>query len=625
MKGQTTYHTYCRRMALIVIFSLCMLWPAVSAFAQKFSAIASAKEVPQNYTFEITYSLENGDLQKFIPPKMDGFDVYGPAQSTNVSIINGRMSKSVSYTYTLQPKKQGEFTIPPATAIVNNKEMKSNPVAVKVLAPQKKPQQSAAQDPFDAFRQQQRSQPNSEEEIERYAQKNMFVRVAPSKTSLYEGDQLTLTYKLYFRVQFQSLQATKTPSYNGFLSEEFKLPERHPEDEPPIEEYNGKKYYVQEFKRVALFPNKTGKIQIEPIELNGVILVEVMDPFFNNPFFNTLEPYEYKFKSNAVEIEVKPLPEKNKPAAFSGAVGKFAFEAQYDKEKGKVGEPLTLTVKYTGTGNLKLITAPKLTFPEVFEAYEPKVKDDYANNGSVVSGAKTFTYTLIPQDGGVFKMPAYEFAYFDTEKKDYVKFTLPEKTITVEGKAKLSENVVAFFKREKEDRPKGIYGIRKQYVSHKDFAGSPMFWVLSGLPLTLLLLGFVFRKRDYSDADMLAMRRGKANKVALKRMAAAKKLLQQQQKEPFYNEVIRALWEYLSDKLLIPQSELSKENIADKLRMKAVAEDKIAALTDTLDTCEEALFSPLDKEKAMLSTYERAIDCIVGFEEHLKNEKKGHA
>ncbi len=589
------------------------------AKAQRFSASADATQVPLNYTFNITYAVENGSLQKFNPPNFAavGFDASGPAQSTNVSVINGKVSKSVSLTYTLKPKKQGDFVIPAATATVNGGEMRSNTISVKVVAPAKQSQQQQYNDPFDVFRQQRRQEEPSQDDIQRYVSKNMFVRVIPSKTSLYQGDQLTLSYKLYYLIQFQSLVASKNPSFNGFLSEEFKLPEPDQNKRPDVEEYNGKKYYVQEFKRTALFPTKSGKIAIEPIELSSEVLIPVTDDFFG--MVVGYEPYEYNFKSNAIDLDIKALPEKNKPAAFSGAVGKFSFEADYDKTKCKVDEPVTLKVTYKGTGNLKLITPPKLEFPEEFEAYEPKVKDDYQNNGSVVTGSKTFEYVIVPQDGGKFKLPKYEFAYFDVEKGDYVKFTLPETEIEVSGKAKLSENVANFFKREKEDKPKSIYSIKKQYVKNTEFVGSTGFWALTVSPFVFLLIGFIFRKRDYSESDLVFMRRKKANKIALRRMATAKKLLQQKNEQGFYNEVIRALWAYLSDKLYIPQSELSKENIADKLRIKEVAEEKIEALKTTLDTCEQSLFSPVGKENAMQTTYSKAIELIIDFEEQLKN------
>ena len=592
----------------------------INSFAQRFTATVQAKEIPLNFAFEISFTVENGNLQKFVPPRFDGFDVMGPSTSQNYSIINGRTSKSVSYTYTLQPKKQGEFVIGSATAIVDGNQMQTSPVTVKIIAPQKQQAQQQSNDPFDILRQMQRpSQQTSEDDIKKAVEKNVFVRVIPSKSTLYQGDQLSLSYKLYYRMQLNGIQATQMPSYNGFLSEEFKLPERNPQEEPDIEVFEGKKYYTAELKRVSLFPTKSGKINIEPIELQSQVLVEVPDPYFGG-FFTSLQPYDYTFNSNTISLDVKPLPGKNKPAAFSGAVGKFSFTAEYDKTKCNVGDEIKLKITYTGTGNLKLITAPKLQFPEEFEAYEPKTKDDYENNGSVVTGSKSFEYILVPQDGGTFKLPKYEFAYFDVEKSDYVKFTLPETVIEVSGKAKLSENVANFFKREKENIPKGIFGIKKQYIRQTKFVGSSLFWALAASPVVILLIGFFFRKREYSESELLLMRRSKANKIALRRMATAKKLLQKNNEQGFYNEVIRALWHYLSDKLYIPQRELSKENIADKLQLKNVSADKIEELKLTLDTCEQSLFSQVKQEGAMQQTYSKAIELIIDFEDQLKSK-----
>ena len=609
-KNQTKQMLHLNSIFKIISLTFLLLLISI-ANAQRFTASAEYSQVPINYTVDVAYTVEGGKLESFTPPKFEGFEVYGPSQGTNISFINGKVTKSTSLTYTLKPKKQGDFTIDAASAIINGKEMKSNSINIRVVAAQERrksndPFQSMMEEMEEMQRQMMRQfqQPSySEAEIKQYLSTNLFVRAIPSKSSLYEGEQTTISYKIYARVACDGFMATKMPSYNGFLSEEFKLPEQQ---EPKTETLNGVQYQTLEIKRVTLFPQKSGKIVIEPIELSA------------NAYIG-YQPYEYNFKGNVITLDVKPLPQKNKPTAFSGAVGKFSFSAEYDKVKTAVGEPLTLKITYTGTGNLKLITAPKLEFPEEFEAYEPKTKDAYENNGTVVSGSKSFEYILIPQDGGTFKLPKYEFAYFDVDKGDYVKFTLPETTIEVSGKAKLSENVISFFKREKENKPRSIYGIKKQYVKNNNFAGSTAFWTLTAIPAILLLVGFLFRRRNYSDTELLLMRRKKANKIALRRMATAKKLLQQKNEQGFYNEVIRALWHYLSDKLFIPQSELSKENIADKLQLRNVAEDKINDLHVTLDTCEQSLFSPVGQENAMQQTYNKAIELIIDLEEQLKN------
>ncbi len=601
----------------LILFILLLTYH--TSWAQRFTATADMREVPLNYVFEVTYEIANASASNFSPPNFENFEVVaGPSQSQNVSIVNGRMSRSSSISYTLKPKKQGDFTIGAATAMINGTATNSNTIPIKVVAPSKQPQQSQQGfDPFDAFRQFQQPQRSaSESDVLSYAQKNVFLKVIPSKTTLYQGDQFSISYKLYFRTQVYALQALKMPSFNGFLSEEFKLPESNENEEPPIEVVDGKKYYVKEFKRVSLFPNKSGRINIEPMDLQSTIGIPQYHPFFG---YVGEQPYEYNFKSNAITLDIKPLPEKNKPATFSGAVGKFSFSAEYDKIKCKVGEPISLKVTYKGTGNFKLITPPKLNFPEQFEAYEPKTKDEYQHNGSVVTGSKTFEYILVPQDGGKYKLPKFEFAYFDVDKADYVKFTLPETEVEVEGKAAISQNVVNFFKREKNEAPKGMYGIKQKFQASNQFVGSKPFWMLTVSPFLLLLVGFVFRNREYSDAELLLMRRKKANAIALRRLATAKKLMQNKDEQGFYNEVIRALWEYLSDKLYLPQAQLSKENIAEKLVYKNIAQHKIDALNETLESCEQALFSPEVAQNKMPTTFDKARELIIDFEEDLKN------
>lgn len=592
-----------------------MLMLISSAFSQTFKAVAELKEVPQNYTFDVTYTVENGDLEKFNPPRFEGFDAYGPSSSQNISIINGRMSKSVSYTYTLQPRKQGEFIIPAATAIVNGKTLQSNTLTIKVSAPQKQPTaaQQPSADPYGQGNRQGRRS-NSESDVRNEIAKNIFVVVTPTRKTVYEGDQLTLSYKLYFRIQYQGLNVMKAPSYNGFLSEEFKL---DLDKDPEVEVYNGRKYYAQEFKRIALFPQKAGKYTIEPMQFAGTVFIQVPDPFFNDPFFSTMEPYQYSFQSNPLDIEVLPLP-KPQPANYSGAVGNFAFAANYDKTKVKVNEPISLKVSYTGTGNLKLIQAPKLEFPESFEAYPPKVKETYTTEGSVISGVKSFEYILVPQDGGQFTMPAYTFAYFDPEKKKYVTFELPETNIDVTGTAAPSANLKRILQNDKTAAKKeDIYDIAARDGHTTLFYGSPVFWGLGAAPIGLLLLGFVFRRRQYNEGELLLLRRRKATRMAMKRLATAKKRMHPNTEKAFYDEVVRALWQYISDKLYIKTSDLSRENIEQELSAREVSADSISNLIAMLDTCEMALFSQQGRAEHMRETYDQAVKWITETDEQL--------
>lgn len=621
---QSGTNSNCRHAYRIVLALLCVLFLPAVVFAQKFTAVSSMKEVPLNFTFDVTYKVENGKLEKFTPPKFEGFDAYGPSQSQNISVINGQMYRSASYTYTLQPKRQGDFVIPSAMAVVEGKTLQSNTITIKVTAPQKQPSASAsqgggAQDPDPFAQRPQRKRSNSESDIQSEIARNLFVVVTPSRRTLYEGDQVTLSYKLYFRIQYQGLNVMKAPAYNGFLSEDFKT---DPEQEPDIEVYNGRKYYTQEFKRIALFPQKAGKYTIDPMELSGTVFVEVPDPFFNDPFFATLEPYQYAFRSNAVDLEVLPLPSPQ-PPGFSGAVGTFSFSAGYDKDRVKVNEPVVLKVTFTGTGNLKLIQAPKLEFPEAFDAYPPKITESLASSGNTAGGSRSFEYTLVPQEGGKFTLPAYAFAYFDPEKKKYGTFSLPATTIDVEGQAAPSANLLRVLKRDRKAAAKQeIYPIAEKPVSADRFFASPLFWSLSGAPIFLLLLGFLTRRRSYDESELLLLRRRKANRMALKRLAKARSLMREETEQAFYDEVIRALWQYTSDKLHISASELSKENIGLKLTERAVAPEQIARLIVVLDTCEQSLFSPEGKATRMKETFTEAVDWISQTDEQLSRQTK---
>lgn len=404
------------------------------------------------------------------------------------------------------------------------------------------------------------------------------------------------------------------PTYNGFLSEDFDIPIDQ-QKEPEIEVYNGKKYYVQEFKRVALFPQKVGKTTIDPMSFSCVVGVEVPNNF--NPFFSDIEPYEYNFNSNAVQLEVLSLPTPQ-PNNFSGAVGKFNFQASYDKTQVKVGEPIKLKITYNGTGNLRLISAPKLTFPEEFEAYEPKLNENYASKGNIISGTKSYEYTLIPQDGGTFKLPEYEFGYFDLDKKAYTTFKLPETEITVTGKAKLSENIVNFMKREKKDKAStSLRGNLTQLTDDSILFNSSIFWALSTTPLVLFLIGFFLRKREYNSSELILLRKKKANAMALNRLKTAKKLMAINNEKGFYDEVIRALLQYVSDKLHIPMADLSKDNITLKLSNRNISEKKIEQLKEMLTACEMSLFASINKSDSMKTTFQNAIDWIINIDEDL--------
>lgn len=604
------------RSQYVKILSLgVLLMLSACAFAQTFKAVASAKEVPLNSTFEIIYTIENGGTIKFNPPKFEGFDAYGPSTSQSSVVIDGKLYQKASFIYTLQPKKQGSFILPAATAQVDGKLLKCNAVPVIVTAPVKQQAPTAGagnngsyRDPYDDDM---GSDADDLAQLDAQIAKNFLVAVVPDKTTIYEGDQVTLAYKVYNTdVQFRNLVATSEPSFDGFLSEELEV---DPNAKPGIEVYKGNKYFSKTIRRVALFPVKPGKYAIEPVKLNAVVFVNVRHPYFGY----SVEPYSYDFQSNTLQLDVLPLP-KPQPANYSGAVGDYSFSANYDKVKVRVNEPLSLRVTFSGTGNIKLIQAPKLDFPEVFEVYPPKVKETYATEGSGVSGVKSFEYTLVPQDGGTYTLPAYEFAYFSPEKKRYITFSLPETRIEVEGRAATSANLKRILKQDgSAAKKRDIYDIAALDGHTTLLYGTPVFWGLGAAPIALLLLGFAFRRRQYDEGELLLLRRRKATRMAMKRLATAKKRMHPNTEKAFYDEVVRALWQYISDKLYIKTSDLSRGNIEQKLLARGVGAEKITGLIAMLDTCEMALFSQQGRAGHMRETYDQAVKWITETDEQL--------
>lgn len=603
----------------IVLFII-ILFTTQKIIAQKYYIQVSAQEIPLNETVDISFTIENGNLDKFIPPKFEGFDAYGPFESSQTSIINGDVSRLIAITYTLQPKAKGTFTIPAAKVIINGKKYTSKPFTIKVTDAIKPSQQQNANSKSNTSTKQKEKKvvPKTDGQLKEDIASNIFVRVIPNKSTVYKGEQVTLTYKLYLRTQIQSLYISKMPTYSNFIAEDITIDLNQ---EPKVERYNGQNYYVSEIKKVNLFPQSVGKISVEPIELQATLMVEMPDPFFNDPFFTIPQPIDFNFKNEDLSITVLPLPQPQ-PKNFSGIVGNYNLQAYYDKTNVKVGEPIQLSLNYTNTGSLKPINPPKLSFPDNIEIYPPKIIEERDNNGNVIPGNKTIKYTLVPQDGGQYTLPAYQFCYFNIEKKQYITLNLLETKIEVIGKAKLSLNLLNFKKREKEEMKQNELQANATELNHQTkIYGSPLFYSTIGFSCVLFLLGFFFRKKDYNQSELLNKRRSKANKMALKRLKYANTLMKSIQEKPFYNEVIRALWQYISDKLHITTTNLSKENMALQLTNKNIQQDKIDELIVMLNNCEEALFASQGKQDSMQQTYQTAINWITDVDMTLNKNK----
>lgn len=607
---------------LLIVFSTGSLLNA-----QDVSFRASAKNVVRTgERFQLVYAV-NGEGRNFKAPTIKGFAILsGPSTSQNssVQIINGSVSRTVEYTYTfiLQAKgEEGMLDIPAAKITVDGKEYKSNPLKIQVISSGSSQQQ------------QQSSSGNAGGTTLDDLKNEVFVKAVVNKKSPMQGEQVVVTYKLYFRINIASPEFIKEPSFKGFWVNDLL---RDRQSLPQYQEvYKGQNYHVAELKKMALFPQRSGKFSINPLELKVQAQVKAktqarskdpfFDSFFNDPFFNRYQTLEVPLTSNSLEIDVKALPVANKPSDFSGAVGKFTINSTIDKTELKTNEAINLKYTISGTGNVELVDKINVTFPPDFEAYDPKISKNMNYAVSGVSGKKTFEYLLIPRTPGDFTIDAVTLSYFDLSKKKYVTLTTPGYEIKVE-KGKDSESNFSLAGTNQTDIRYLGSDIRHIRVGNPEmrltgafFFGSNIYFILMGAPLLLFILFIIIWKKELKKRSNLAlMKNRKATRVARKKMKKAESFLKEKSHDLFYEEVSQALWGYLSDKFSIPLANLSIDTVNETLARKGVKEETIVKFTETLNNCEYARFAPGDKNTAMENIYNESVNLVSHMERELK-------
>lgn len=562
------------------------------AFAQELTASVSSSAVDVGEQFEISFSL-NTTGKNFRPPTFIDFNVLmGPNQSTQMQIINGSVSQTSSYTYVLQAVKEGTFKIGSAEIIAGNAKVVSNPVTIIVSKNTNKSQAGSSQ------------KQNGDNSNVVAGGKNVFIRARVDKLNPYQGEGISVVYRIYTKVTLLNYSVNKLPSFNGFWSQEISMPQQL---EFHSENVEGVAYKVADIKKVILFPQRSGTLSIDPMEGEVIARVQLRrqqqqsnDPFsqfFNDPFFNNnLQDIKVPLKSESLKINVRDLP-GGAPQSFTGAVGKFAYEVSLDKKETKAHDAVNLKIKITGKGNIRLIDSPKIEFPPDFETYDPKenVSVNVTTNG--VTGSKTFEYLIIPRNPGNFKISVAPFSFFDLEKKQYITQQSPSLTLNVGRGTETTTTVVSGVnKTDVQILGKDILFIKTKDPAFITGSGtlykSPVFYSLILTP-ALLFAGLLFlRKRKETMAENVKLIRSqRANKVAMKRLSAAKKYLTTNDREKFLDEMFRALWGFISDKLQIPVSDLSKDTAAQALLSKKVPDGLVLQFTDTVDSCEFARFA----------------------------------
>ena len=512
--------------------------------------------------------------------------------------------------------------------VADNKQYKSNTVIIKVVKGQAGSQGGAQGGTGGAGG---RSQGTGEVNA---GSNDVFIKTVVDNSSPLQGEGITLTYKIFFKVPISQPAITKPSSYDGFWSHPLK-------DNVKLNQYNqtidGETYHVADLLKVVLFPLKSGRLTIDPYELECVAQYKrqartktgdpFFDDFFNNSFFN--ESYanvEKTLKSNSLVINVRPLPTAEKPVDFSGAVGTFTFKSDLDKTQTKTNDPINLKLTISGNGNIQLIDKLNTSFPPDFETYDPKITTNVNTTGAGVSGSQTFEYLIIPRKAGKFTIKSIPFSYFDLEKKRYVTLTSPEYTVNVEKGSGGDNNMITYSGAGKEDIK--YIGSDIRHIKNLPillqrtgtfFFGSPIFFLALILPiLVFFALIFSWRKLEKRRSDTLLMKNRKATRVAIKRLKKASIFLKEQKQEPFYIEISQALWGYLSDKFSIPLAELSMESVNEALMKKNVKEEIIKQFIQTLDNTEFARFAPGEKAMIMGQTYQEALEIITRIERELR-------
>ena len=605
-------------MRKVILFFI-LISTVIGAWADGITFTANAPEVVvSGDQFRLSYTINSQKVRDFRAPSIQGFEVLmGPSRSTQSStqIVNGNVTSTstITFTYILMAGKEGDYKIPGATIVADGDNYTSNSVEIKVLPPD----QSSGASSGNSARSS-RNQVNSG----KITDKELFMLATASKTNVYEQEAILLTYKVYTQVNLTALDGD-IPDLKGFHTQEVELPNQKTFT---LEHYNGRNYNTTIWRQLVLFPQQTGKIEIPSVTFEGTISQRVasadpFDAFFNGGNYVNINK---NIVTPKLVIDVKELP-AGKPTNFSGGVGEFTISSSISTQDLKTNDAVTIKLVISGTGNMKLINTPEVAFPQDFEIYDPKVENKFNLTRNGLAGSKVIEYLAIPRHAGTFTIPPIEFSYFDLKSQSYKTLKTDAYTLNVAKGEGNADQVVANFT-SKEDLK--VLGQDIRYIktgetnlTQKDdyFFGSMSYYMWYLIPLTLFIAFMaVYRKQAMENANVAKVRTKKANKVATKRMKNAGKLLAEKKSEAFYDEVLKALWGYISDKLSIPVSQLSKDNIEEELQKHQVSDELIKEFINNLNDCEFARYAPGNQDEKMDKIYSSAIDVISKMENSIK-------
>lgn len=569
----------------------------------------------ENFRIEFTVNAEP-ERNSFEAPSFEGFQlIAGPVTSrgSNMYIVNGAMERSEyhTYTYVLQGTTKGKYTIGAAAIAVEGKSYRTQPVTIEVVDEDNSQQGDAV--------------PQGGNSAEKAIGANdLLMRMVVNKTDVFKGEPVVAALKLYKRVSLLGSDGVKFPSFNGFWTQELDSENNMWQRET----YDGRIYETLVVREYLLYPQQTGKLRIDPAEMTVVAQVVMpsssrgFDPFFDQP---DVVEVRRKLTTAPVEINVKELP-AGAPSSFSGAVGRFTMEATPPASNFTANSAATYTVKISGTGNLPFVQAPTLALPSSFELYDVKTTESLKNSLQGISGYRQFEYPFIARAEGEYDIPAIEFSYFDPSQLKYVTLSSRELALTIDPDQSgglsgapviggVSKEEVKMLGQDIRFIKLGAAGLRPV---RSVFVGSVAYWVLLGLMLVLFVGVSIYLRKRIKEMQNVTLIRGKrANRVALQRFRAAAKFMEMDNQHGFYEEMLRALWGYMSDKLNIPVANLTKENVREELRKRNIASDTIQQFIDIIVSCDEAQYSPVASAQ-MSEVYAEGVQIISKLESTLK-------
>jgi len=611
---------YARACICLCLLVVLVASGAHSLFAQEvqFTAGVNRSEVALGEQFQVTFTLAGGSLKQysdFRAPDLnkDFLTLAGPSTSQSMQIINGRMSSSISWTYVLQGRGVGTFTIPPATLKYEGQTLRTNTLRMKISRAVPGTGQPSGR---------------SEEHRDIDLGDNLFIRAIPNKRTVFLGEPITVTYKLYSRVAFQLDSPIKLPRMIGFWSEDVETPRQL---RPSIEVYNGKQYETYMMRKVLYFPTQAGSLTIDPFEVAINVRVrkrrqtgdDYFDRFFSDPFFDSYENVKKTLMTGKIPVTVKPLPEENKPAGFTGVVGSYEMDVSLDRDSLKANETAALKVVLRGRGNIRLLDEPRVTFPTGIDHYDPTIKEDARPADGTMRGSKSFEYLLVPRFPGRVSIPPVEFSYFDLDRKRYVTHTSPSFTLQIaEGDVvrqagDLEQRMIDYLAMDVRPVKNNAGSLKRE---NSGVASLQLVLLLYMLPWVACIGALIWKRRyDKLHSDIVGLKRRRATRVAERRLSRSKAFLERGDIEAYYLEIARALWGYAQDSLALPTSQVTILSVVERLEARGVHHSTATKLRDALNSVEYARFSPTRaSEQEMRALYDTAKEAIITAEQALR-------